>query len=115
MADRIINWPEKPPEARLDYLADLTVWAAQALGDVIDEVALVGIEPDDGELVVDTPTITNGVVTAWISGGTHGTRYAITIEFSTSGGREDRFVALLPVVDLAERVADRVGADQTGG
>ena len=111
--DRIVNWPVKPPTARLDYSVDLTGWLAAAPGDSID-TATVTVEPDDGELTVSDPEISGAVVTVWVEGGAHGTRYSVTFLFETADGRTDECVALLPVESLAEAVASRVGADQVG-
>lgn len=108
MADRITTWAKKAPDSVLDYALDLTAWAG---GDTISGVTLVSKTPAD--ITVGTPDLANKpVIVTWLSGGTHGTRYALEFKATTAGGRQDVFVVKIDVVDPAVIVAGAVGANQ---
>lgn len=72
------------PNARLDYTFD---WS-----DRLDEAETIinyVLEVVTGDITVDTDSEAAGVVTAWLEGGTNGTRAKVTCHIVTSVGRED--------------------------
>lgn len=76
----------KDPNARLDYTIDWTAWLA-GNGDTISGATVQN--PPSG-LTVTTPlTWTSTQTTVWISGGTAGSSYDVTIHITTTGGRQD--------------------------
>ena len=111
MAERTVDWPSKAPQSVLDFTLDLAGWLSTSPGDTLTVATVAEVVPA-GELIIAAPSITGAAITLWISGGIHGTRYAVTVGFETAGGREDRVIALLPCVDPAEAVESRVGAGQ---
>lgn len=113
MTDRVVTWPTKAPDSNLDYTLDLTAWAGS---DTVNAASVTSITPTGTSLTVSSPNLSAApLVTVMINGGTHGTRYAIEFLITSAAGLEDVVVALLPVVDPALVVADRVGANQVGG
>lgn len=76
----------KDPNARLDYTIDWTAWLA-GNGDTISGATVP--DPPSG-LTVTTPlTWTSTQTTVWISGGTAGSSYDVTVHITTTGGRQD--------------------------
>lgn len=73
----------KDPDSRLDFAFDWSAWleADETIVSQSFEVAL-------GDVVVDTDTELDGVVTVWLTGGTVG-RAKVTCHIVTSVGRED--------------------------
>lgn len=85
----------KDPDAVLDYIMIWYTWLGS------DRIASVTVSADTGITVdsglantsvvtiddTDYPIAT--VVTVWLSGGTAGERYAVTVHIVTDAGRED--------------------------
>ena len=87
---------DKDPGALLDYLLDLAALTngngksdylqsgetIQSVNDVISSRS---------ELVISSYELINSdtSVKIWLSGGTHATRYTITVKFTTTSGRTD--------------------------
>lgn len=91
---------EKQPAEVKDYDIDYSEW----LGPVADEVASVAtVVTSDSEavptLVVDSTEQSTTVVKLWISGGTTGTRYKVTVRMTTAGGRLDESELVFTVKD----------------
>lgn len=82
MADNTFT---KDPDAVLDWKFDWASWLADGETIVSHTVAA-----DDG-ITVDSSNVTDDdtSVTAWLSGGTDGTRYSVTCRVVTSAGRTD--------------------------
>jgi hypothetical protein len=72
----------KDPDAVLDFPWDWTTWLAE--GETIETYSFTVVS---GDVEVDADDETDGVVTAWLSGGT--TRSVVTCHIVTSVGRED--------------------------
>jgi hypothetical protein len=73
----------KDPESVLDYNFDWSGWL-----DTNETIASFTVTADTG-LTVDSSTEAAGKVTAWLSGGTEGTRYKVVCEIVTDAGRTD--------------------------
>ena len=74
---------DKDPNAVLDYQWDWSAWLET--GETIS-TALVTVPTG---LTLDSQVDTTTSVTAWLSGGTAGTGYAVLCHITTSAGRED--------------------------
>lgn len=116
-AGRVVDWGEQPPEANLNYGFDLTDWIAKlSAGDSIASVEVTGISPVG--LTVGAPNWSvSPLVSVFVTGGTHRTRYSITIKVTSAGAPTpliDEFVALIGIVDPALEVADRTGPNLVG-
>ena len=72
----------KDPDAVLDYAGDWTAWLAGDTITISDWTVPVGI-------TLDSATHTATGVLIWLSGGTVGTKYALTNHITTAAGRED--------------------------
>lgn len=73
----------KDPSAVLDYVFDWSDWLQN--GEVIvSRVITVG-----SGITKDSDTETAGVVTIWLSAGTHGSDYLLACEITTNLGRTD--------------------------
>lgn len=83
----------KDPQAVLDYAWDWTAWLSAG-----ETIASFSVQPVDG-ITIDSTSLTASVVTAWISGGTVGTRYRLTCRITTSAGRTDDRSIYVTVVD----------------
>lgn len=81
----------KDPAAVLEYGLD---WSAWLNGDAILSHAVTA-----SGVTVDSSDAADGVVTAWLSGGTAGTQAQITFSITTTGGRTDERTLLLRVRD----------------
>ena len=91
---------EKQPAEVKDYDIDYAEW----LGPVADEVASATADvTSDTEptptLVVDSIEDSTTVVKLWISGGTAGVRYKVTVKLTTAGGRLDESELVFTVKD----------------
>jgi hypothetical protein len=73
----------KDSSAVLDYQWDWSAWLAAG-----ETIASAVITVPTG-IVKDSQTATTTAVTAWLSGGTVGTRYALTCHIVTNQGRQD--------------------------
>lgn len=85
---------EKDPQDKLDYAVD---WTSQlAVGETISTSTWT--VPTGITQITPAPSIDDGIVTIWLSGGTVGTRYDVLNHIVTSQGREyDRTVPILVV------------------
>ncbi len=97
------------PQAKLDYQWDWfnpapgqTVgWLA--VGETISTFTVAALPADlvigNGTTGGPAPSQASGKVTAWLSGGVAGTRYAITCHITTSAGRVDDRTIWLNIAD----------------
>lgn len=74
----------KDPDAVLDYTVDWSDWLIP--GDWIISV-VASVSP--AGLVVDYTSWTDDLAIVWLSGGSVGVRYSVTVSVVTAGGRED--------------------------
>jgi len=80
----------KDPAAVLDYEWDWSAWLGA------DTIATHTVTAAAG-LIVDSSTATGTAVTAWLSGGSVGTSYAVACHITTAGGRIDDRTATIAV------------------
>jgi len=73
----------KDSSAVLDYKWDWSAWLAAG-----ETIASAAITVPAG-IVKDSQTASTTAVTVWLSGGTAGTRYALTCHIVTNQGRAD--------------------------
>jgi len=73
----------KDPDAVLDYAFDWTDWLADS-----ETISSHTVTVPSG-LTKDSDSESDGVVTAWLSGGTAGTSYDVACKIVTSDGRTD--------------------------
>lgn len=86
----------KDPAAVLDYAFDWTAWCAQ--GETIDTSA-VTITGGSVDLIIDSHSNTDAVVTAWVSAGSVGTSSRVTCHIETNQGRIDERTVNISVVE----------------
>lgn len=80
----------KDPDATLDYVWDWTDW----LGN--DTISSFTVTPPTDITVEGTPTELDGVVTAFLSGGTLNKSYNVVCQVVTNVGRtDDRSIRLI--------------------
>lgn len=79
-----MQWWEKAPAADLDWSWNWADWLGQA-----ETIASQTVTAAPTGLTVHDITAANGIVTAWLSGGTEGERYTVTCEVTTSADRTD--------------------------
>ena len=73
----------KDPDAVLDYVFDWTDWLE--VGEtIISNVITVG-----SGITKDSDSESAGIVTIWLSGGTHGSDYLVACKITTSLDRTD--------------------------
>lgn len=89
---------DKDPAAILDYVEDWADWL-DALPDTLAAPATVTVSGDDAALVVNSCTIVGKQVHVWLSGGTLGVKYAVTVRINTAGGRRDERTFYVKVKD----------------
>ena len=83
----------KDPDAVLDYAFDWSSWLDAGAGEAISSHT---IDADTG-ITVDSSAEAAGVVTVWLSGGTHGTDYAVRCEIVTDDSRTDERTMIIKV------------------
>ena len=76
------NFPHDP-DAVLDYAFDWSDWLESAETISSHEVTV------ESGITKDSDSESDGIVTVWLSGGTHGEDYIVACEISTSLGRTD--------------------------
>lgn len=84
----------KDPDAVLDYTVDWSAWLPSG-----DTISAVSTSATAG-ITVDTSSYTTNSTTVWLSGGTEGTTYDVTIHITTNGGREDDRTIAIQVKEL---------------
>lgn len=83
----------KDPAAKLDYGKRWDAWLAAG-----ETIASHAVTADTG-ITVGTTSHTDSVVTAWLTGGTAGTDYKVTLHIATNQGREDERTITIKVRD----------------
>lgn len=93
---------KKQPAELKDYDVDYEPWLtpiADTLDDVAGSVTCLS-DPDDTSLVLVDTVFTDNRAKFWLSGGTDGARYKLTILASTMGGRIDESELIFSVKDI---------------
>jgi hypothetical protein len=84
---------DKDPASVLDYQWDWSDWLPTD-----DTITSATVTADTG-LTVDSSSTTTTTVTAWLSGGTAGTTYAVTCQIVTADERTDERTIRISVKD----------------
>lgn len=84
---------ERDPNSVLDYRWELSDWVDQG-----DSIASHQVVADTG-ITVESSTNDTDSVTVWLSGGTLGAVYAVTVRVTTSAGRVDDYTVRFVTVD----------------
>ncbi len=90
----IIGFMEKQPSEVLDYDIDCTDWLTEG-----DNIQTVSATPDDSALVVDAIVNNDPFIKLWISGGTDGESYKVTVGITTQDGRHKETEFIMQVRD----------------
>jgi len=85
----------KQPAETLDYDLDYAEWLVPG-----DRVVGANVLSEPVGLELDSTFIDSPIVKLWLSGGTHGTTYKLTITTTTDGGRIKQDEFKLKVKDL---------------
>lgn len=84
------TWPAKDPQAVLDYRYTIPL-------DEGDTVASHTFEKLSGDVVIDSESLVGADVVAFLSGGTDGETAVFRAGWTTTGGRTDDAILLLPI------------------
>ena len=87
-----LRWPNKDPDAVLDYQVDWTSWLD---GDTI--ATSTWVVP--AGITEDSSSNTTLVTTIWLSSGTVGDRYEVLNRITTDGGRTDDRTTVILVTE----------------
>ena len=82
----IIMKPPKQPAERQDYDVDFTDWLADNGSDTLSTGTPPVVTAETGITLAATG-VSGGIVKVWLSGGTAGHAYKITVTGTTVGGR----------------------------
>lgn len=95
------NYIKQPVEVK-DYVVDYTPWLEPMNDTISDATAdIVCItDPTDTSLKCNAVFLSPMKVKCWISGGTTGQKYKITITTTTNGGRVDQSELLFVIKDF---------------
>jgi len=97
----ILDRKEKQPAEIKDYPINYAEWLAEA-GDTLADVQATVVcltDPADTALVVSSLTLAPTAVAVWLSGGTDGQRYKVTVTVTTAGGRRDQSEFIVKIKD----------------
>lgn len=92
----------KQPSEVKDYDVEFAPWLTP-MGDTLDTVTATSeclTDPADTSLAIDSVTYTTTRLKLWVSGGTSGQRYKITIKAATVGGRLDESEIIFRVKEI---------------
>lgn len=86
----------KDPDALLDYAVNWSSWLPTG-----DSISTFDVAVEAGDVVLDTPapSETDGVVTAWISGGSVGKTGRVRFRVTTTQGRTDDRSIFLKIIE----------------
>lgn len=95
------RYTKQPVEVK-DYDIDYGEWLAPVADDldVVHTLVECLSDPDDTSLQVDSAPFTATTVKLWISGGTHGARYKVTVTVTTTYERVDQSELIFTVKDI---------------
>lgn len=96
----ILQRYEKQPAEVKDYDVDYTAWLSPQADTIAAATAVaVCTSGTDATLEIDSIAFTEDTVKVWISGGTSGETYKVTITVTTAGGRVDESELVFKVRD----------------
>ena len=91
---------EKQPAEVKDYDIDYSEWLGPVADTVASTTAIVtSITETVPTLEIDSTDQSTTAVKLWISGGTAGVRYKVTVRMTTTGGRLDESELVFTVKD----------------
>ena len=85
---------EKDANSVLDWRFDWSRWLSP--GDSVSSHSVIA----DSGLTVDSSSVVGNSVVVWLSGGTAGRSYDVTVRVTTTGGRTDDRTVKFKVLDL---------------
>ena len=95
------RYTKQPVEVK-DYDIDYSEWLAPVADDL--DAVTTSVEclndPNDTSLQVDRAPFTATTVKLWISGGTHGARYKVTVTVTTTYERVDQSELIFTVKEI---------------
>lgn len=92
----------KQPAEVKDYIVDYTPWLepiSDTISDVTTDIVCI-TNPTDTSLKCDPVFLSPMKVKCWISGGTTGQKYKMTITVTTHGGRVDQSELIFVIKDF---------------
>ena len=95
----ILDKKEKQPVEIKDYPIDYTEWLSPISDTIADAVAQIECLTDAANTALSLHSLgvsTTGVA-VWLSGGTDGERYKVTVTVTTLGGRVDQSEFIIKV------------------
>jgi hypothetical protein len=95
------RFTKQPAEVK-DYDVNYAPWLDPMVDTIASHtvVAECTSDPDDTALEIDSTVQTTKALKLWISGGTDGQKYKITIRVTTAGGRIDESELAFTVKDF---------------
>lgn len=96
----LATYTKQPAEVK-DYDIDYSEWLADmndTLLSAISEVVCT-TNPADIDLVVSSLTTATPRIKLWMSGGTSGAKYKVTVRATTTGGRVDESELVFKIKD----------------
>jgi hypothetical protein len=97
----ILDKKEKQPVEVKDYPIDYSDWLAE-VADTISDVAASVVcltNAQDTDLIISNLVMTPTAVSVWLSGGTSGERYKVSVDVTTAAGRVDQSEFIVKVKD----------------
>ena len=99
----ILDTKEKQPVEVKDYPIDYTDWLAEISGgDALSFVSAAVVCVSDATntaLIVDKTVLSSNKTSVWLSAGTNGQKYKVTVTVQTVGGRTDQSEFYVKVKD----------------
>jgi len=87
------KWIKQPSEVQ-DYDISFAAWLAALLDTAVSFTVTV-----ESGITLASSVLADGVVKVWLSGGTNGTKYKVTVTITTTGGRVKEDEILIDVVE----------------
>lgn len=99
----ILDRKEKQPAEVKDYPIDYSQWLAEISGgDTLASAIATAVCTTDATntaLVVNQVVVSNTALSVWLSSGTDGQTYKVTVTATTAGGRVDQSEFIVKVRD----------------
>lgn len=97
----ILDKKEKQPVEVKDYPINYAEWLAES-GDTLSNVSATVVcltDSTNTALTVSSLTMAPTAVAVWLSGGTNGQRYKVSVNVTTAGGRIDQSEFIVKIKD----------------
>jgi hypothetical protein len=88
----ILDKKEKQPVEIKDYPIDYREWLGEVNDTISDSEASIECmtDPEDATLLIHNIAISPTGVSVWLSGGTDGQKYKVSVNVTTAAGRLDQ-------------------------